>query len=58
MSEQENNVVLKVRKIVVFPNGPYLVRRGIPLVRKTQVVSEFGEPLTWKTEGFFETCEN
>ena len=36
------------QKITVRPNGPYIVRGGIPLVRKTQVMSEHGEPLTWK----------
>ncbi len=38
------------QKIAVRPNGPYKVEGGIPLVRKTQVVSEYGEPLTWKKE--------
>lgn len=36
-------------KITIRPNGPYIVTGGIPLVRKTPVVSEHGEPLTWKT---------
>jgi CDGSH-type Zn-finger protein len=36
------------KKIVVQKNGPYLVCGGLPLVRKSQIVSEFGEPLTWK----------
>jgi CDGSH-type Zn-finger protein len=39
------------RKIIIIHNGPYVVRGKIPLVRKTQVVSEFGEPLTWKKDG-------
>ena len=39
------------QKIIVRPNGPYLVRGGIPLVRKTEVMSEHGEPLTWRKEG-------
>ena len=38
------------QKITVRPNGPYIVRGGIPLVRKSQVMSEHGEPLTWKKE--------
>lgn len=58
MPEQANQVVLKSRKISVLLNGPYLVKGGIPLVSKTQVVSEFGEPLTWKTDGVIETREN
>jgi len=36
-------------KITVREHGPYVVEGGIPLVRKTPVVSEHGEPLTWKT---------
>ncbi len=36
------------KKIVVQENGPYIVNGDVPLVRKAQVVSEYGEPLTWK----------
>ena len=36
------------RKIVIMKNGSYHIFGNIPLVHKTQVVSEFGEPLTWK----------
>lgn len=36
-------------------NGPYVVRGGIPLVLKTAVVSEHGEPLTWKKEAVLST---
>jgi CDGSH-type Zn-finger protein len=36
------------KKIIVKKNGPYLVKGGVPLLRKTQVVSEYGEPLTWQ----------
>lgn len=39
-----------VKKITIRPNGPYRVEGGIPLVRKVQIVSEYGEPLTWKKE--------
>lgn len=39
------------RQIEIQPDGPYRVKGGIPLVRKVQVVSEHGEPLTWKKEG-------
>lgn len=35
-------------KIVVEENASYRVEGRVPLVRKTQVVSEHGEPLTWK----------
>ena len=43
------------KKITVRPRGPYLVRGGIPLVRKSQVMSEHGEPLTWKKEAVLST---
>lgn len=46
----------EIQKITVRPNGPYLVRGGIPLVRKTQVMSEHGEPLTWRKEGVVSTA--
>ncbi len=39
------------KKITVRLNGSYLVSGGVPLVSKTQVVSEFGEPLSWKKDG-------
>lgn len=42
------------KKIVVTEDGPYFVLGGIPLVRKVQVVSAFGEPLAWKMEGAWE----
>ena len=49
-------------KITVEPNGPYLVEGGVSLVRKAPVISEFGEPLTWKkgevltTRGTYMLC--
>jgi CDGSH-type Zn-finger protein len=43
------------KRIVVEEDGPYQVYGDIPLVRKTQVVSEYGEPLTWKKEETIET---
>ena len=46
----------ETQKITVRPNGPYIVRGGIPLVRKTPVMSEHGEPLTWKKEGVLSTA--
>ena len=39
------------QNIVVRPDGPYIVRGGIPLVRKRQIMSEHGEPLGWRSEG-------
>ena len=50
------------KRIVVDADGPYQVYGDIPLVRKTQVVSEYGEPLTWQkqetieTSGDYELC--
>lgn len=44
-------------RIVIEKNGPYWVQGDVPLVRKTQVVSEYGEPLTWEKEGAIETEE-
>lgn len=44
-------------KIVVRPNGPYVVYGEVPLVRKEQVISEHGEPLTWRTMERIETEE-
>jgi len=40
----------------VQPDGPYVVR-GTPLVRRRQVHSEHGEPMTWQTVEQLETRE-
>lgn len=53
MDPQAGNPLEK--KIIVTEDGPYFVMGGIPLVRKVQVVSEFGEPLAWKKESGWET---
>ena len=39
-----------LKKITVEPNGPYRVQGSIPLVRKSPVMSQHGEPLAWKRE--------
>jgi CDGSH-type Zn-finger protein len=44
-------------RIVIEKNGPYWVQGDVPLVRKRQVVSEYGEPLTWEKEGVIPTDE-
>jgi len=44
-------------KIEIIKDGPYYISGGVPLVRKTQVVSEHGEPLTWKKETAIESDE-
>jgi len=45
------------KRIVVTEDGPYIVHGSIPLVRKIQVVSEYGEPLAWRMGGVIETPE-
>lgn len=45
------------RRIIVEKNGPYIVAGGVPLVRKRQIVSEYGEPLTWEKTGDIQTDE-
>ncbi len=51
MTDDENSPNNNPKKIIIRKNGPYIVKGGIPLLRKSQVVSEFGEPLTWKNDG-------
>lgn len=46
MDESKNSA-----KITVLCDGPYHVEGDVGIVQKTQVVSEYGEPLTWKKEG-------
>ena len=46
------------QRIIIRKNGPYLVYGNIPLVRKLQVVSEHGEPLTWRKTEVFEVGES
>ena len=47
----------KIKRIVVIKNGPYSVEGDVPLVSKTQVVSEHGEPLTWQKDAVFTVRE-
>lgn len=54
MSDSNNNPPVSPKKIIIRKDGPYVVRGRVLLVRKTQVVSEYGEPLTWKKEGEIE----
>ena len=51
MAESSQPGISPVRRIVVRKNGPYIVYGRVPLVQKTQVVSEYGEPLTWQKDG-------
>jgi len=46
-----------VRKIVVVPNGPYLVFGDIPLVRKQRVLSEHGDSVSWRKTDVLATEE-
>jgi len=41
--------------ITVTPGGPYLLSGSVPVTSKSPIVSEHGEPLTWKTERSGET---
>lgn len=57
MAQERKQNSRNTKRIVVVENGPYVVHGHVPLVYKTQVVSEFGEPLTWKREGVIEAPE-
>ena len=43
------------QRISVQANGPYLVYGEIPLLRKAQIISEHGEPLSWQKGSYFDT---
>jgi CDGSH-type Zn-finger protein len=58
MTENSQNTRPTTPKIVVRPDGSYHVYGNVPLVHKTQVVSEYGEPLTWKKDFVYETKEH
>ncbi len=45
------------KKINISENGPYHVQGSMPLVRKSQISSEHGEPMTWQKTGDVETQE-
>ena len=45
------------QKITVRTHGPCVVQGMIPLVRKSQVETEYGEPYDWKQEEVFEITE-
>lgn len=42
-------------KITVAANGPYLVSGAVPVRQRAAVLSEHGEPLTWRAEAPDET---
>jgi CDGSH-type Zn-finger protein len=43
------------RQITVAEGGPYIVQGSVPITSKTPIMSEDGEPLTWKTDAATET---
>jgi CDGSH-type Zn-finger protein len=45
------------KKITVEIDGAYIIQGEVPLVRKTQVVTEHGEPIIWKNNGKIETFD-
>ncbi len=49
-----NDPLKPKRYIEVSIDGPLVVHGDIPLVRKTQVVSECGEPIAWRKDGEIE----
>ena len=57
MATDETSNTVCSKRIVVIKNGPYAVEGDVPLVIKTQVVSEHGEPLTWQKNGSIGTSE-
>ncbi len=46
-----------IQKITIEADGPLIVRGAIPLVRKSPIMSEHGEPLAWKKEENLRTSE-
>jgi CDGSH-type Zn-finger protein len=55
MAIPSTNSSEKPARILVQKDGAYFVQGKVPLVHKTQVVSEYGEPLTWKKDGELKT---
>jgi CDGSH-type Zn-finger protein len=45
------------QKITIADGGPYLVSGGVPITSKAPIMSEHGEPLTWKTTAASEVKE-
>lgn len=50
MADEDAPTETPAAMIKVRSNGPYLVTGGVPLTAKSPVMSEHGEPLTWRTE--------
>ena len=45
-------------RVVVRPDGPYIVYGNVPLIRKSKISSEQDEPLTWHKTGKVEAKGN
>jgi CDGSH-type Zn-finger protein len=45
------------QQIIVADGGPYLVSGSVPITSKAPIMSEHGEPLTWKTTAAEEVKE-
>jgi CDGSH-type Zn-finger protein len=58
MADDKTSNTVKGMRIVVIRNGPYVVEGKVPLVSKKQVVSEYGEPLTWQKDGILLSGED
>lgn len=54
MATQSESANQSNKKVVVQPDGPYLIYGDVPLTRKSQVVSEHGEPMTWRKDATLE----
>jgi CDGSH-type Zn-finger protein len=54
----QNDESTPKQKIIVRRNGPYTVFGDVPLVHKTQVVTEFGEPIAWEKDATIPTEAN
>ncbi len=50
MATSDEHATDNHKRIIIEKNGPYIVQGDVPLVRKSQIVSEYGEPLAWKKD--------
>ena len=55
--ELRHHAVKESQRIVVLHNGPYLVYGDVPLVRKTKIVSESNDAITWHKSEVIDTEE-
>ena len=57
MTENQEPEAGSTPRILIEKNGPYVVQGAVPLVCKSQIVSEHGEPLTWQKGETLPTAE-